>query len=71
MPTFPPEEILHAELDWEGDSLKTEPSEGGYAPKLVNQLRDPCVFRDIDGSLYLLYSGGGEATIGVARLTPL
>lgn len=69
-PTFPPEEILHAELEWEGGDLKIEPSKSGYAPQMVNQLRDPCIFEDIGGSLYLFYSGGGENAIGVVRLIP-
>jgi len=67
-PTFPPEEILHAELGWEGSDLQIKPSKSGYAPQMVNQLRDPCLFEDNDGSLYLFYSGGGENAIGVARL---
>jgi hypothetical protein len=68
--TFPPEEILKGEMEWEGADLEPIPSKGGYAPTRVNQLRDPCVFQDTDGSLYLFYSGGGEDAIGIARLIP-
>ena len=41
----------------------------GEIMKPVRQLRDPYVFEDDDGSLYLFYVGGGEQAIGVARLT--
>jgi len=46
-------------------------SSGGDAPENVNQLRDPYVFEDVDGSLYLLYSGCGEDAIGIALLEPV
>lgn len=67
-PSFPPMEILHPEVYWEGSSKPISPSESGSIDYLANQLRDPDVFEDIDGSLYLLYSGGGEDAIGLARL---
>lgn len=67
-PTYPPREILHPEYDWEGYYLPIQPSEGGSAKINVHQLRDPDVFEDIDGSLYLLYTGSGEGAIGIARL---
>ncbi|MDH4240224.1 MAG: hypothetical protein OEW48_11740 [Phycisphaerae bacterium] len=70
-PTYPPEEILQAELDWEGGNIPPSPSSGGTAPENVNQLRDPCIFKDIDGMLYLFYSGRGEDAIGIARLHPV
>ena len=35
----------------------------------VNQLRDPYIFEDRDGSLYLYYSGQGEDAIGVAAVS--
>jgi len=69
-PTYPPEEILQAELDWEGGNIPPSPSSSGAAPENVNQLRDPCIFKDIDGVLYLFYSGRGEDAIGIARLHP-
>lgn len=34
----------------------------------VNQLRDPDVFEDKNGNLYLLYTGAGEQGIGMAKL---
>jgi len=67
-PSYPPLEILHPEYDWEGYFLPNLPSEGCAAKDYVNQLRDPDVFEDKDGSLYLLYSGKGEDAIGLARL---
>jgi len=67
-PTYPPEEILQAELEWEGGNIPPSPSSGGTAPENVNQFRDPYVFEDIDGVLYLFYSGRGEDAIGVAHI---
>ena len=66
--TYPPEEILEAEPSWEGGQFPPDPSKSGHAPEKVNQLRDPYVFEDIDGVLYLFYSGCGEDAIGIARL---
>ena len=34
----------------------------------VNQLRDPYVFEEDNGDLYLLYTSGGEQNIGIASL---
>ena len=69
--TYPPEEILQAELVWEGGDIPPRASSGGSAPENVNQLRDPHVFGDIDGRLYLSYCGRGEDAIGIARLEPV
>jgi hypothetical protein len=68
--TFPPREILQAELHWEGGDIAPTNSEGSTAPENVNQLRDPYIFKDIDGTLYLFYCGRGEDAIGVAILRP-
>ena len=43
----------------------------GAVDRRVRALRDPCVFQDDDGALYLLYCGGGESGIGIAALTGL
>lgn len=67
--SFPPAEILQPVSGWEGGQFDPEPSETGSAPENVNQLRDPYVFEDDDGSLYLLYAGGGEDGIGIAALS--
>lgn len=66
--SHPPIEILKPELDWEGVDFPVQQSKTGSAPEDVNQLRDPYVFEDKDGSLYLFYSGRGEDAIGMVRM---
>lgn len=66
-PTFPPKEILAPNPGWEGGQRTLANSETSAATD-VNQLRDPDVFQDNDGQLYLLYTGNGEEGIGIARL---
>ena len=67
--------ILQAELDWEGGDLPPTTSVNG-AQINVNQLRDPLIFEDDQGTedasddkLYMLYTGEGEEAIGFAELT--
>jgi len=67
-PSYPPLEILSPEYQWEGSHLSIKPSDGGSSKEHVHQLRDPDVFEDIDGSLYMLYTGAGENGIGIASL---
>lgn len=62
------EEILRPERAWEGVNEPVENSRKGGGTGL-HQLRDPYVFRDLDGTLYLYYSGSGEEAIGVAKLS--
>lgn len=62
-----PVSVLKPEFDWEGADLPLSPSGNGSATG-VRQLRDPCIFTDIDGTEYLLYSGRGEEAIGIVRL---
>lgn len=69
--SYPPEEILHAQPGWEGGQFPPIPSSGGWAPDPVNQLRDPYVFEDIDGTLYMFYAGAGEYALGLALLQPI
>lgn len=64
-----PTTLLEPELDWEGADLPLAVSTMGTETERVRQLRDPCVFADIDGSRYLFYCGAGESGIGVARLS--
>jgi hypothetical protein len=66
-PSFPPCEILAPERAWEGTGHPVKPSRAS-AGTGVRQLRDPHVFEDADGSLYIFYTGAGEEAIGVARL---
>ena len=68
--SFPPREILQAELHWEGGDIPPANSQGSTAPENVNQLRDPYIFKDVDGTLYLFYCGRGEDAIGAAILRP-
>ena len=67
--TYPGQEIIQAIPGWEGGQFTARPSEAGAADEDVNELRDPDVFEDIDGSLYLIYAGRGEDALGIAKLT--
>ena len=67
--SFPPAELLTATSGWEGGQYEPEPSETSAAPENVNQLRDPYVFEDSDGSLYLIYAGSGEDGLGIAAMS--
>ena len=60
--------LLVPELNWEGANQVREESEEGSPRRLVHQLRDPSIFRDNNGKIYLLYSGVGENGIGIAEL---
>lgn len=66
--SYPPMEIIRPVPGWEGGELPEIPSETSAAPENVNQLRDPHVLEDLDGSLYLVYSGRGEDALGIAVL---
>ena len=59
--------ILEPETDYEGADLPLEPSERGWSPERVRQLRDPGIYREGDET-YLLYSVAGESGIAIARL---
>ncbi len=65
-----PVDVLAPELPWEGSEVAVLPSLRGEIDTIANELRDPYVFTDEDGSRYLYYVGGGEKAIGVARLLP-
>jgi hypothetical protein len=60
--------VLEPERDYEGADLPLEPSIRGEISVRARQLRDPAVFRDVDGRLYLLYAVAGESGIGLAEL---
>ena len=66
-PSYPPIDILTPNPGWEGGQRTLANSETSDAVN-VNQLRDPDVFEDNDGQLYLVYSGNGEGGLGIARL---
>jgi beta-xylosidase len=61
-------EIMRAEQTWEGADLPALKSLRGETTVRSNDLRDPDLFIDTDGQQYLLYVGGGEQGIGIARL---
>ena len=52
-------EYLRPEYPWEGSHYPLKVSEKGTATH-VQQVRDPPLFRDTDGTRYLVYSGAGE-----------
>ncbi len=60
--------LLEPQENWEGGDLPITTSRDGRAIG-VRELRDPFIFEDLDGSLYLFYIGRGEEGIGVASLT--
>jgi hypothetical protein len=64
-----PETLLSPEGEWEGAELALNRSVMGAAHCQLRELRDPCYFQDTDGQRYLLYVGGGESGIGLARLS--
>ncbi len=55
-------------LTGEGAKEPLIPSSRGEMGIKVNQLRDPAIFEE-NGQLYLLYTGGGEQAIGIAKLS--
>ena len=67
--SYPPLELFQASPGWEGGELPAEPSKKGNSPEDVNQLRDPFLFEDDDGSLYMFYTGRGEDAIGIREMT--
>jgi hypothetical protein len=62
------QEIMRAEQQWEGADLPVLKSLRGETTELTNDLRDPDLFTDSDGQKYLLYVGGGQQAIGIARI---
>lgn len=66
-----PASLLKPERDWEGANLPNIKSEKGEAEGAVHQLRDPAIFRDRDGTEYILYSIAGENGIAIAKLVPV
>lgn len=67
--TYPPATLLMAQPGWEGGDITAKKSETASAPENVNQLRDPYIFTDSDGSMYLIYTGRGEDALGLASLS--
>ena len=67
VPTYPAE-LLRGQQPWEGSELPVQPSLRGETFEATNDLRDPDIFVDTDGQIYLLYVAAGEQSIGVVRL---
>jgi len=63
----PPTTALEPEMEYEGANLALEPSERGWAPDPVRELRDPALFSEA-GRTLLLYSVAGEAGIAAAQV---
>lgn len=66
----PSTEILRPEFDFEGVNLPPAPSERGAIDIRANQLRDPDIFIDDDGTVYMPYGIAGEAGIALAQIVP-
>lgn len=62
-------EVLRPETEYEGAHLPVTKSTAGAARAAEHALRDPGIFVDEDGRVYLLYSVAGEQGIAVAELT--
>jgi hypothetical protein len=62
-----PVTILEPETAYEGADLPLVPSERGWAPQPVRQLRDPGIYCE-GGRTYLLYSVAGERGIAIAQI---
>ncbi len=60
--------VMSAETEWEGGNLAPQLSVNGKAPGMLNDVRDPYIFKDTDGKLYLFYAGGGEYALGIAAI---
>ncbi|MEO0495020.1 MAG: hypothetical protein AAF081_16565 [Actinomycetota bacterium] len=64
-----PVEVLRPERSHEGADEPIDASIRGAVDHRVNQLRDPCLFRDPDdGTWWLFYAVAGESGIALARL---
>lgn len=65
----PSKEVLRPEFIYEGVDLPPAPSEPGAIDVRANQLRDPDIFLDDDGTVFMPYSVAGEAGIALSRVT--
>jgi hypothetical protein len=63
-----PTELMGSEQPWEGSKLPVQASLRGETVEPINDLRDPDIFVDVDGQIYLLYVASGEQSIGLVRL---
>ncbi len=63
-----PVEVLRPVRDWEGADASLEPSIRSLVRGHVNQLRDPAIYLEDDGT-YLLYAVAGESGIAIAEVS--
>jgi hypothetical protein len=59
--------ILKPKFDWEGANLPISTSSIGGLAKQEHALRDPFLFEQHD-EVYIVYTGSGETSIGIAKL---
>ncbi len=59
--------LLVPQLAWEGGELELKPTPRGAQSK-GRALRDPDLFLDDDGRLYMIYVGMSETNIGIAEI---
>jgi len=62
--------ILKPTFDWEGANLPISNSTVGGLTKQEHALRDPFLFEQNE-EIYMLYAGGGETCIGIAKLSSI
>jgi len=60
--------VLSPSTEYEGIDRSSRPSAPGSPPGKVNQVRDPEIFTDNTGGVYLFYSIAGESGIAVAKI---
>ena len=60
---------MRPEFVYEGVELPLLPSERDAIDIPANQLRDPDIFVDDDGTIYMAYGIAGEAGIALAKIT--
>ena len=63
------ETVLRPEHDWEGANEPLRVSVNGAATGRLNELRDPYLFEDSDGTSYLVYAVAGECGLALAEVT--
>ena len=62
--------ILKPKFDWEGANLPISTSTVGGLTKQEHALRDPFLFEQSE-EVYMVYTGGGETSIGIAKLSSI
>lgn len=60
--------VFKSESLWEGSGLSIESSIKGEIIIPVKQLRDPDLFEDKDGRIFVMYAGSGEQNIEIRQL---